>query len=44
MNKAADKKKKKKKKGLMTEVFNIFKKADVNLPLLDLISRVPAYA
>ena len=44
VNKAADKKKKKKKKGLMTEVFNIFKKADVNLPLLDLISRVPAYA
>ena len=37
-------KKKKKKKGLMTEVFDIFKKADVNLPLLDLISRVPAYA
>ncbi|KAK9943623.1 hypothetical protein M0R45_009226 [Rubus argutus] len=40
----AVKKKKKKKKGLMTEVFNTFKKADVNLPLLDLISRVPAYA
>jgi hypothetical protein len=37
-------KKKKKKKGLMTEVFDIFKKADVNLPLLNLINRVPAYA
>ena len=37
-------KKKKKKKGLMTEVFDMFTKADVNLPLLDLISRVPAYA
>ncbi|KAK9943069.1 hypothetical protein M0R45_008690 [Rubus argutus] len=42
--KAADKKKRKKKKGVMAEVFDIFTKADVNLPLLDLISRVPTYA
>ncbi|KAK9929242.1 hypothetical protein M0R45_026348 [Rubus argutus] len=28
----------------MAEVFDIFTKADVNLPLLDLISRVPTYA
>ncbi|KAK9932583.1 hypothetical protein M0R45_019814 [Rubus argutus] len=41
---AAEKKKKKKKKGLMTEVFDIFKGADVNFPLLNLISQVPAYA
>ncbi|KAK9922612.1 hypothetical protein M0R45_031069 [Rubus argutus] len=41
--KAADKKKRK-KKGVMAEVFDIFTKADVNLPLLDLISRVPTYA
>jgi hypothetical protein len=40
----AVKKKKKKKKGLMSEVFDIFKSADVNFPLLDLISQVPAYA
>ncbi|KAK9928996.1 hypothetical protein M0R45_026107 [Rubus argutus] len=41
---AVKKKKKKKKKGLMNEVFDIFKSADVNFPLLDLISQVPAYA
>ncbi|KAK9932341.1 hypothetical protein M0R45_019582 [Rubus argutus] len=41
---AAEKKKKKKKKRLMMEVFDIFKGADVNFPLLDLISQVPAYA
>ncbi|KAK9928909.1 hypothetical protein M0R45_026026 [Rubus argutus] len=40
----AVKKKKKKKKGLMSEVFDIFKSADVNFPLLDLISQVPTYA
>ncbi|KAK9901739.1 hypothetical protein M0R45_002011 [Rubus argutus] len=44
VNKAADKKKKNKKKGRMTEVFDIFMKADVNSPLLDLISKSPAYA
>ncbi|KAK9928647.1 hypothetical protein M0R45_025771 [Rubus argutus] len=44
VNKAADKKKKNKKKGRMTEVFDIFTKADVNSPLLDLISKSPAYA
>ncbi|KAK9922374.1 hypothetical protein M0R45_030840 [Rubus argutus] len=43
-NAAEKKKKKKKKKGLMSEVFDIFKSADVNFPLLDLISQVPAYA
>ena len=43
VNKAASKKRKK-KKGVMAEVFNIFTKADVNLPLLDLISQVPTYA
>ena len=44
--KAADKKKKRKKKkqGLKSEVFDIFKGADVNFPLLDLISQVPVYA
>jgi hypothetical protein len=44
VDKEAVKKKKKKKQGLMSEVFDIFKKADVNFPLLDLISQVPAYA
>ncbi|KAK9902444.1 hypothetical protein M0R45_001683 [Rubus argutus] len=41
---AAGKKKKKKKKGLKTEVFDIFNKVDVNLPLLNRIGQVPVYA
>ncbi|KAK9902373.1 hypothetical protein M0R45_001612 [Rubus argutus] len=38
------KKKKPKKKGLMNTLSEVFKKADANVPSLDLIENVPAYA
>ena len=38
------KKKRKKKHGLMSTLFETFKRADVNVPLLKLIDNVPAYA
>ncbi|KAK9922394.1 hypothetical protein M0R45_030859 [Rubus argutus] len=38
------KKKKPKKKGLMNTLYEVFKKADANVPSLDLIESVPAYA
>jgi hypothetical protein len=37
-------KKIKKNKGLMQELHELFEKVDVNIPLLDLIRQVPAYA
>ena len=38
------KRKRKKKHGLMSSLFETFKRADVNVPLLKLIDNVPAYA
>jgi hypothetical protein len=38
------KKKRKKKHGLMSTLFETFKRADANVPLLKLIDNVPAYA
>ena len=39
-----DSKRAKKKSGLMREIHDIFKKVNVNIPLVDLIRQVPAYA